>query len=254
MNQHKRIFIIGHPGAGKGLLAKTVADKLGWNFISSDLELEFRIGKYLDEILCPEGVKSFYNCESEIIQTQLAKEHIVVATDASIVSSEKNRQLLSSEFVVYLKVSTPVQIERTSRNADSLLKNPDLSAFFNKLHRERDELYEQASSLIINSDNNTFDEHVRQIINNISAEPGSRKSTLNNKELILFHKQLHTPINLTDQQASCLKQLSQGKSSKQIAREMGISYRTVEGTIAKIMEISGCTNSKELIALYHDKP
>ncbi|MDR3502061.1 MAG: hypothetical protein P4L79_05710 [Legionella sp.] len=36
MNPSTRIFIIGHPGAGKALLAKTIAENLGWNYIDAD--------------------------------------------------------------------------------------------------------------------------------------------------------------------------------------------------------------------------
>jgi len=48
--------------------------------------------------------------------------------------------------------------------------------------------------------------------------------------------------------------LAQGKSAKEIAQQLDISYRTVEGYIEKIMELLGCTSSKELIALYHEQP
>jgi len=51
-----------------------------------------------------------------------------------------------------------------------------------------------------------------------------------------------------------VKLLAQGKSSKEIARMMNISYRTVEGYLAQAMEQLGCVSSKELIALYHHKP
>jgi len=33
MTQHNRIFIVGHSGAGKGVLAKALAEKLGWQFM-----------------------------------------------------------------------------------------------------------------------------------------------------------------------------------------------------------------------------
>lgn len=38
MNKHKRIFIVGHSGAGKGMLAQAVAEKLGWQFIDANFE------------------------------------------------------------------------------------------------------------------------------------------------------------------------------------------------------------------------
>ena len=72
-------------------------------------------------------------------------------------------------------------------------------------------------------------------------------------DLKFFHKTLHTSVQLGVQQALSLKYLAQGLSAKEIAREMNISFRTVEGTLAKVMELLGCSSSKELIALYHAK-
>ena len=180
-----------------------------------------------------------------------------MATDASIVCHEKNRQLLSSEFLVYLKVSTPVQVERTAHNPAPLLSTTDTKIFFDKLHIERDSLYEQVASLTINSDDSDLDEHVLRIIKHVDVKDiksVAAKLTLDEKDLTLFHKVLHIPIHLSTQQATCLKLLAQGKASKVIAQDMNISYRTVEGNIAMTMELLGCSSSKELIALYHNQP
>jgi shikimate kinase len=257
MSDFKRIFITGHPGAGKALLAKTLSEQLGWQFIDADLGLEFSIGRGLNEILGSEGKAAFYECHAEILANLLNKEHIVVATDGSIVCSEKNRQLLASEFVVFLNVSTYVQMERTARNPAPLLLVRDVKAFLDTLHAERDHLYEEGSSLTINGDDSALEQHVIQIINTLKDNSGEIKApitlTLDNKDLTLFHKNLHVPVHLSPQQALCIKLLVQGKSSKIIAREMNISHRTVEGTIAKTMEQLGCSSSKELIALYYDE-
>jgi shikimate kinase len=166
MSQTKRIFIIGHTGAGKAVLAKALAEKLGWQFIDADLGLEAHIGRTLSEIVGKHGEEAFHQCESEILTQLLDKENIVVATNASIVSSEKNKQLLSSEFVVYLKVSTPVQLERTAHNPGPLLPT-DRKAFLDKLHHERDGIYEKAASFSVNSDDNALEAHVLSIIKKI---------------------------------------------------------------------------------------
>jgi shikimate kinase len=257
MSQYKRIFIIGHPGAGKALVAKTLAEKLGWQFINADLGLEFHIGRTLNEILGKHGEKAFHHCASEILANQLQKEKIVVTTDASIVCHEKNRQLLSAEFVVYLQVSTPMQMERTSRNP-APLTNTDLKIFLDKLHQERDSLYDQVASLSIHSDNSALEEHVSTIIKTVLQDKEIKRVTnqlkLDEKDLIFFHRITHTLIHLSHQQAVCLKLLAQGRTSKEIAQEINISYRTVEGHIANTMELLGCSSSKELITLYHDRP
>lgn len=37
MAHAKRIFIVGHSGADKGVLAQAVATKLGWKFVDADV-------------------------------------------------------------------------------------------------------------------------------------------------------------------------------------------------------------------------
>ena len=155
MNNYKRIFIIGHSGAGKGVLAEALAKKLGWKFIDADFSLVPSIGQPLAKILG--------HCLSDILSYQQRQDNIVVTTDDSIVCSDKNRKLLSSEFTVYLKVSIDVQLERIAHNRP-LLPLADYKVFLNTLRRERDDLYEQTARFSISSDNGAIDEHVLSII------------------------------------------------------------------------------------------
>ena len=112
MTKPKRIFIVGHTGALKSLRGEALAQKLSWQFIDANPGLERYIGRNLNEILGKEGEEAFHQCEAEIISQYIGKEHVVVILEEAVIVTEKNRKLLSSEFVVYLKVSTQVQIER----------------------------------------------------------------------------------------------------------------------------------------------
>lgn len=255
MSEFKRIIIVGHPGAGKGVMGKALAEKMRWKFIDADFGLEFHIGRTLTEILNKKGEESLHNCESEILRSLLNQENIIVVTDAGIVCNEQNLDILSTEFVVYLQVSTTVQLERTVRNATPFLLDTDLKTFLNKLHDERDDLYEQVARLTINSDDSALEEHVSTIVKNFIQDKDaelSDKLSLDKKDLVFFHKALHTPVHLSEQRAICLKLLAQGKSTKEIAKIIKISHRSVEKYIAKTAELLGCASSKELIALYHE--
>ncbi|AMQ28338.1 TPA: shikimate kinase [Legionella pneumophila] len=259
MNQPQRIFIIGHHGAGKGLLAKSVAQSLGWQFVDADLGLESHVGRHLSEILGNPGCDAFYECQFNILTSLCTQEHIVVTTDSTIVLSLKNRQLLRNEMTVFLDVSTPVQIDRTSRNTANLLPIPSLTDFFDQLHDERDSLYKEVASLTIHGDDGKLEEHTRCIVKTILGNEKMLpkkilKSILEKKDFTLYHKKFHTKVELSEHQALYLKLLAQGKTAKEIAREAHVSYRTVEGIIAKLMESLGCSSSKELIALYHEQP
>lgn len=173
MNAYKRIFLIGHPGAGKALVAKSLAEKLGWKFIDADLGLESRIGATTHDIL-GQGEGDFHQCQYKILTEICQKDNVVVTTDASIVCSEKLRDLLTSEFTVYLKVTLPIQMERTSHQAEFLLSKSDRKHFFEKLHQERDALYQKISTIQIDSDNSALEDHVSSIMKSIS-EDGLKK-------------------------------------------------------------------------------
>lgn len=163
MNPPKRIFIIGHSGAGKGVLAQALAEKLGWRFIDADFGLAPSIGRGLAEIVGNKGEEAFHHCLTDIFTHQQHQEYIVVTTDDSIVCSKKNRELLATEFTVYLKVSISVQLERISHNRP-LLPTPDYKDFLNKLRQERDHLYEEAAGFSLSSDSGALDEHVLSVI------------------------------------------------------------------------------------------
>ncbi len=151
MTKPKRIFIIGHMGAGKALLSEALAKKLGWQYIDANPSLERYIGRSLHEILGKQGEVAFHKCEAEIISHYIGKEHVVVLLEEAVIATEENRKLLSSEFVVYLKVSTPVQIERMKGGRTPLLPIVDLKAFLDKQHLERDSLFEEVATLTIES-------------------------------------------------------------------------------------------------------
>lgn len=167
MIKPKRIFVVGHMGAGKALLSQALAKRLGWQYIDANPSLERYVGRSLHEILGKQGEEAFHRCEAEIISHYMSKEHVVVVMEEAVVATEENRQLLSSEFVVYLKVSTSVQIERMKGGRIPLLPIADLNAFLDKLHLERDSLFDTVATLTIESV--SVEDDVNKIINEIQS-------------------------------------------------------------------------------------
>lgn len=161
MIQPKRIFIIGHTGALKALTGEALAAKLGWEFIDANPGLERYVGRNLNEILGQQGEEAFHECEAQIIAQCINKDHIVVILEEAVIASQKNRKLLSSEFVVYLKVSTQMQMERWGSGRTPLLPIIDLKTFLEKQHLERDYLFEEIATLTI--DSISIEENVKKI-------------------------------------------------------------------------------------------
>lgn len=162
MSRPKRIFIIGHMGAGKSLLGKSLSEKLGWQCIDANLGLERYIGRRLEEIIGKQGEEAFHQCEAEILSHYIGKEHVVVTLDDAVIATEINRKLLAAEFVIYLKVNTSVQLQRMSDGPAPLLPLADQKAFLDKLHDERDNYFEELATLIV--DSKSLEDDVREVL------------------------------------------------------------------------------------------
>lgn len=165
MTKPKRIFVVGHMGAGKALLSEALAKRLDWQYIDANPSLERYIGRNLKDILGAQGEEAFHRCEAEIISHYMRKEHVVVVLEESVIATKENRKLLSSEFVIYLKVSTPTQMERMKGGRVPLLPIDDLKAFLDKQHLERDSLFEEVATLTV--DSIAVEEDVNKIINEL---------------------------------------------------------------------------------------
>lgn len=151
MEKSKRIFVTGHMGAGKALLSEALAKELGWQYIDANPSLERYIGRSLHDILGGEGEAAFHRCEAEIISCYAQKENVVVVLEESVIATEENRKLLSTEFVIYLKVSTETQMERMKGGRTPLLSIANLKSFLDKQHAERDHLFEAVATLVVDS-------------------------------------------------------------------------------------------------------
>jgi shikimate kinase len=151
MTKPKRIFIVGHMGAGKFIFTEALAKKLGWQIVDANPSIERYIGRQTRDILGEQGEAAFNSCQADIISHCIEKENIVALLEECVVSSEKCRKLLSSEFVVYLKVSIPTQLDRMKNGRVPSLPVDDMKDFLEKQHRERDALYEEVATLIVES-------------------------------------------------------------------------------------------------------
>ncbi|KTC93841.1 MULTISPECIES: shikimate kinase [Legionella] len=146
-----RIFIVGHMGTGKFIFTEALAKKLGWQLVDANPSLERYIGRLTRDILGEQGEASFNRCQADIISHCIGKENVVVLLEECIVSSEQCRKLLSSEFVVYLKVSIPTQLGRMKNGRVPSLPVDDMKSFLEKQHQERDAFYEEVATLVVES-------------------------------------------------------------------------------------------------------
>jgi len=74
------IAIIGHMGAGKSIVAKTLAKKIDFKHIDSDYEITRFAMKSINKIFQEKGEEYFRNIETEIVLKLIEKKkcHIII--------------------------------------------------------------------------------------------------------------------------------------------------------------------------------
>ena len=153
-------------GSGKSTVGKIISSELFLNFFDTDEEIENRTGASIDWIFDLEGEEGFRKRESKILEDMAQKNSIVLSTGGGIILSEVNREMLSSRGTVfYLATPIETQLERTSKDKDRpLLKDGDPGEILKNLHLTRENLYEEVSDFIVNTEGKSSQEVSSEII------------------------------------------------------------------------------------------
>ena len=99
------IYLVGMPGAGKSVVGRELAGRLGVPFIDLDTEVERATGRRIPEIFADEGESSFRAMEADALVRAGAQDPAVVACGGGVVLEPANRITLRATGVtVYLDV------------------------------------------------------------------------------------------------------------------------------------------------------
>ena len=250
-----RIFVIGHPAAGKALFSKYLAETLGYQFIDTDFGLEHKIGLPIDEILGQTGLTHYESAQEKILHNLSQKQGIVVGLDCHITDTSTVRSMLKNGLVIFLKTTLETQIRRCGSRHETLIAPQHYAQLMQSLQEIRTPLYSELSDLTIMADDGDIDAHIKTVSiylqqHNMKVLPSDKPTA---RERTFFKNNTDIPVTISEQQLNCLKLLAKGLAAKEIAREMDISHRTVEVYLAQIKEKLACDSSKELISLYLSK-
>lgn len=164
----KNIILIGMPGAGKSTLGVLLAKALGMGFLDTDIVIQQREGRVLQEIIDREGTEAFLLCEERAI-CSVEPQGCVVATGGSAVYSEKAMAHLARAGVtVYLR--TPYEeISRRLRDISTrgvVLKN---GATLRETYDERAPLYGKYADVTVDCSEESMERSLGEIIKKVRA-------------------------------------------------------------------------------------
>jgi shikimate kinase len=159
------IYFIGLMGAGKTTVGKIIAKNLGKVFYDTDLVIEQRTGVKVSTIFELEGEAGFRKRESAMIEELSQLDDIVMATGGGAVLAPENRDHLKQHgYVIYLRANVHDLWQRMRHDKHRpLLQNVDVRAKLEQLYHERNPLYTETASLIVDTGN----QPVASILNQI---------------------------------------------------------------------------------------
>ncbi len=160
----RNITLIGMSGAGKSTIGVLLAKALGYEFVDTDLMIQKKEDKLLQEIIDKNGIDYFKQIESEVIQSVDVEKSVISTGGSVIYSDEAMAHLMEISHVIYLRV-TYEEIEKRLLNIKTRGIVMGENETLKDVYAERISLYEKSCHEIIDCDNLGIEEIVSYITN-----------------------------------------------------------------------------------------
>lgn len=143
------ISLIGPIGSGKSAVGRALAQRLGWQFLDTDSEIEARAGRTIPEIYRTLGDAHFRAVERTVVRGAVRGRDRVIATGGgAVLAAASRRALASAGPVFYLRAPVPVLLQRIGGEAARPLLGDDPGAVLARLVREREPLYAEIGEIV----------------------------------------------------------------------------------------------------------
>ena len=173
MNQN--VTLIGYRATGKTTVAKLLAERLGFDWIDADVEIERRAGKTIAEIFAQDGEQTFRDLEVEVTVDLCKRPQLVLASGGGAVMREENRVAMRDASIVVWLIAEPITIlRRMSGDATTADRRPSLTekgplAEIVSMLELRGPVYEATSHFSIDTDKKTTEQISADIYEQLEA-------------------------------------------------------------------------------------
>ena len=163
MKTGDNIILIGMPGVGKSTIGVLLAKRLKLAFLDTDIYIQTREGKSLQELIQLHGASGFCDLEGDYI-VSLSATASVIATGGSVVYIHTAMEhLQASGQIVHLDLAlNRLQKRLDDIDARGVVIGPDQQ--LGDLYAERQPLYAKYADITIATDGLSPDQVVGQII------------------------------------------------------------------------------------------
>ena len=164
------LTLIGYRATGKTTLARLVAERLGWDWIDADVEIERRAGQSIATIFAERGEPAFRDLEAEVIADLCRWDRLVMAAGGGApMRPESRRAMREAGPVVWLTARPETILVRMSGDVTTSTRRPDLTdkgplAEIVHLLEVRTPIYQESSHLALDTEDKTPEELVDAIL------------------------------------------------------------------------------------------
>ncbi len=156
------VYLVGMPGAGKSVVGRALAGRLGVPFVDLDTEIERREGKPVPEIFSDVGEAGFRGMEAAVLTHASTQDPSVVACGGGIVLEPANRiTLRNTGTTVYLDVPLALLKERVPPGTDRPLIHAE--GDLERILAAREPLYREFAGRVVDA-SGTPDEVAEAIV------------------------------------------------------------------------------------------
>ncbi len=165
--------LVGVPGSGKSTIGRALAAALSVEFRDTDTDVEADTGRSIADIFVQSGEPEFRRLEEAAVAAALAEHRGVLALGGGAVTSAATRALLVDAPVVWLRVGLAAASQRAGLSGARPVLLGNVRAQMKVLLDARAPMYEQVSTVTVDTDELSVDETVAAILDGLAltAEP-----------------------------------------------------------------------------------
>lgn len=177
------LVLIGYRATGKTTLARLLAQRLGWDWIDADVEIERRAGKSIARIFADDGEPAFRDLEQQVIADLCTRSRLVLAAGGGAPLRPASRQAMrATGKVVWLKAQPQTIHARMSGDATTAARRPSLTEKdpldeIRHLLGVREPVYRESAHLEIDTEGRSPDDLVAEILGRADLAPQAGESS-----------------------------------------------------------------------------